>query len=63
MGAAVEGDTDTVQYLLNRGADPLAVDQAGLDALDYAKVSKNKSVVRLLRDSKARAEDTRQRLK
>ena len=48
MGAAFKGHTDIVAFLLERGADPRASNQAGQTALDFARMGGNPETIRLL---------------
>ena len=43
--AAFRGNLDTVKLLFERGADPLATDDEGLNAVQWAKVRGNKDVM------------------
>ena len=48
--AAFRGNLDTVKLLFERGADPLARDSEGLNALDWAKYRRNRGVVKFLEE-------------
>ena len=48
--AAYRGNLDTVKLLFERGADPLARDCEGLNALDWATYRRNRGVVKFLEE-------------
>ena len=54
MDAAQSGDGDKVEHLLNEGANPNAVDEDGMSAIELAKKGEHTLIVQLLRRYGAR---------
>ena len=51
MIACESGSTESVELLLQSGADVARVDRAGRDALHYAKRAKDRALRRLVRNA------------